>query len=446
MNDEPFLIRKVGQNKIVFLINCRGWNTSNIFQFFHISQRAVLIHPLIGVPLQSASFHFSSSLTKAQFALRPDIPALSGSPERQSVKTTLLKVDSRSHCPSEWRSVMPSQKLIFREKEFRLCISATMALFSSAESISTRRAGTCCSSSQNFLASLCVIWDSWNLGGKEQVTRMYCQRRKTQILLNPLVTCSNLLRAVSKEPDKQSGVLDDNLEELLQEPERQRRGQSRRLLSPFFRWILRGDLLLAASELGLSGYCEQAPFKPNVSGRGWHTGWVRAFGSVKGVFSYLCLARSDPVSVKGVFPYPLAPVLGRVSVPAIHCAVRTSVKGVFPFHLEPPPLQRNSLSATEYIPLSWGLGFHRTATVKLTREGDVLWLTRIFFAPWRIMTNFHPILRCHSRSQQWRLSIDIKSVCLCIEWCRYFLANMNPFWQLLPSLRNIQACLAGTAV
>ena len=29
-------------------------------------------------------------------------------------------------------------------------------------------------------------------------------------------------------------------------------------------FLLRGDLLLAATELGLSGYCEQAPFKPNV--------------------------------------------------------------------------------------------------------------------------------------------------------------------------------------
>ena len=30
-----------------------------------------------------------------------------------------------------------------------------------------------------------------------------------------------------------------------------------------FNWflLLRGDLLLAATELGLSGYCEQAPFK-----------------------------------------------------------------------------------------------------------------------------------------------------------------------------------------
>ena len=29
-------------------------------------------------------------------------------------------------------------------------------------------------------------------------------------------------------------------------------------------FLLRGDLLLDATELGLSGYCEQAPFKPNV--------------------------------------------------------------------------------------------------------------------------------------------------------------------------------------
>ena len=54
-----------------------------------------------------------------------------------------------------------------------------------------------------------------------------------QILLNPLVTCSNLLRAVSKELHNHSAVLDDmdrsavlDMEELLQEPQKQRQVRS----------------------------------------------------------------------------------------------------------------------------------------------------------------------------------------------------------------------------
>ena len=133
---------------------------------FYISQRAVLIHPFPVLSLHLRSFHLKfHPWILAQFSF-PGFPLLFGSPELQLVKTTLLPVDSETQCPSEWRSVMPSQNSIFRETKLRRLISAMMALFSSADSISTRRAGNCCSSSQNFLASLCVSGDSWNLEGR----------------------------------------------------------------------------------------------------------------------------------------------------------------------------------------------------------------------------------------------------------------------------------------
>ena len=132
-------------------------NTEYCFYFlkslFHISQRApsLISH--------ATSFHLLLQLSIcAQSSPRF---ALFGSSEYQLVKTTLLPVDSKTQCPSDWRSVMPSQKAIPKSCWLRWI---EMALFSSVVSISMRRAGTSCSS-QNFLASLCVNLDAWNLRG-----------------------------------------------------------------------------------------------------------------------------------------------------------------------------------------------------------------------------------------------------------------------------------------
>ena len=201
MNDEPFWIRRVGQNKIVFLINCREWIHQIYFNFFTSHKELFL------------STHWLVCHCNRHHSTFPV--------HWQRHSSRYVQIFQHCRAPqnaSRWRLHFWKliQEATVPQSDGRWCRARSW--FSAKKSFaSASRQRWLCSPPQNRsqrdelgLAAL-LRRTSWlhsvsfgtcgTLGERRWVEciKESFQRKEKQILLNPLVTCNNLSRAVSKE-------------------------------------------------------------------------------------------------------------------------------------------------------------------------------------------------------------------------------------------------------